>query len=330
VKEPILVTGATGFVGGALTRSLIDSGLNVRILARSKDKARDLVQRGAHLVHGDLRERDALKRAVEGIGTVFHIAAIFRQAKFNEAELREVNAVSVRHLMRAAAEAHVHRFVHCSTVGVLGDIKEPPADEKTEYGPGDAYQRTKLEGEQIALDMFRSGEINGVVIRPAMIYGAGDLRLLKLFKPVATGRFVMVGSGETLAHFVYIDDLVRGFLLAGEREERTGEVYIVAGPGEISLNDLVALIAEEAGRRPPRWKIPVKPLQWAGELCERICRPLGVEPPLHRRRVDFFVKNRSFDCRKAQDELGYEPQVDMREGVRRTLSWYVEKGYIPS
>ena len=330
MKQPILVTGATGFVGGALTRSLLASGLRVRIFVRSEERARDLLQQGAEPLQGDLRDRESLKKAVEGIGTVFHIAAIFRQAKFNEEELREVNALSVRHLMEAASLAGVHRFVHCSTVGVLGDIKNPPADENTEHGPGDAYQRTKLEGERIALEMFKSEALRGVVIRPAMIYGAGDLRLLKLFKPVAAGRFIMVGSGETLAHFVYIDDLVRGFILAGEHEEKTNEVYIIAGPQEITLNSLAALIAEEAGRRPPRLKVPVKPLQWTGELCERICRPLGIEPPIYRRRVDFFVKNRSFNWKKAETELGYHPEIDMKEGVRRTLSWYKERGYIPS
>jgi len=330
MKGPILVTGATGFVGGKLAHRLLSSGYGVRVLARSAEKAREFVERGADLVEGDLRDVGVLKRAVQGVGTVYHIAAIFRQARFNEQELREVNASAVRHLMEASMTEGVHRFIHCSTVGVLGDIKNRPADENTPYAPGDAYQRTKMEGEQIAIEILGSGNLRGIVIRPAMIYGPGDLRLLKLFKPIAQGSFIMVGSGQTLAHFVYIDDLVQGFLLAGEKEEITNRIYILSGPEEITLWSLAELIAEQAGSPPPRWRLPLKPVQWAGDLCERICRPLGIEPPLYRRRVDFFAKNRSFSSAKAQRELGYAPQVSMREGVKRTLSFYKEKGYIPS
>ena len=167
-----------------------------------------------------------------------------------------------------------------------------------------------------------------IVIRPAMIYGPGDLRFLKLFKMIARKHSFMIGSGKTLAHFVYIDDLLDGFVLASSAADREGEIYIIASEGPIALNDLVRIICDELGVSVPKIHLPVKPFQWLGSICETVCLPLKVEPPIFRRRVDFFTKNRAFDINKAKRDLKYEYKVGMREGIRRTLRWYREKEYL--
>ncbi len=161
MDEVNLVTGATGFVGGAVSRALLMRGKKVRIFARSEEKSRSLKEKGAEVCVEDLRDGDALRRAVEGVTTVYHIGAVFRQAKFNEEGMREVNAAAVANLISASSDAGGSRFIHCSTIGVLGDIKNPPGNEETEYAPGDGYQRTKCEGEIIALEAFRSQLIPG-------------------------------------------------------------------------------------------------------------------------------------------------------------------------
>jgi nucleoside-diphosphate-sugar epimerase len=138
----------------------------------------------------------------------------------------------------------------------------------------------------------------------------------------------MLGSGRTLAHFVYIDDLVRGLMLASQEKEALGEVFIVAGPEPVTLNELVSVIAAEAGIPGPRLKLPVKPFQWLGSLCETVVIPLGLEPPIYRRRVDFFTKDRSFSIAKARRILNYEPKINLQEGIRRTMAWYVSQGLI--
>jgi nucleoside-diphosphate-sugar epimerase len=197
--------------------------------------------------------------------------------------------------------------VHTSTVGVHGHVRRPPADEQAPFEPGDIYQETKAEAEALALRAHEERGLGVVVLRPGAIYGPGETRLLKLFRAIARGRYAIVGSGRPHYHLVYIDDLVRGFLLALERPEAVGEAFILAGPRSVSQAELAALIAKAAGGRVLPFRMPAAPLQWAGSLCEALCIPLGIEPPLHRRRVDFWTKNRSFSIEKARGLLGYEP-----------------------
>jgi nucleoside-diphosphate-sugar epimerase len=218
--------------------------------------------------------------------------------------------------------------VHCSTVGVHGDVQHPPANEDAPLAPGDVYQETKLQGERIAREASAATGVEVVIARPTGIYGPGDRRLLKLFRGVARRRFVVLGNGRIFYHLTYIDDLVEGFRLCGEVPRAAGRTYILAGAEVTTLNELVGLIASEAGVRPPRLRLPVWPVWLAGAACEAVCVPLGIEPPLYRRRVDFFTKSRAFDIARARAELGYDPAVTLREGIRRTLEWYRREGWI--
>jgi nucleoside-diphosphate-sugar epimerase len=222
----------------------------------------------------------------------------------------------------------VRRVVHCSTVGVHGDVEQPPATEEAPLRPGDIYQETKLAGERAAREAAQATGIELVVARPSGIYGPGDRRLLKLFRGVARRRFVILGRGEIFYHLTYIDDLVEGFRLCGTVPAAAGRTYILAG-GEVgTLKELVALIARESGVKPPWLRLPVWPFWLVGAACEAVCVPLRIEPPLYRRRVDFFTKSRAFDITRARKELGYAPKVGLREGVRRALEWYQLKGWL--
>jgi nucleoside-diphosphate-sugar epimerase len=218
--------------------------------------------------------------------------------------------------------------VHCSTVGVHGDVEHPPANEDAPLRPGDIYQATKLEGERAARRAAADTGIEVVVARPTGIYGPGDRRLLKLFRGVARRRFVILGSGRLFYHLTYIDDLVEGFRLCGEVPAAAGRTYILAGPEVTTLEELTRVIAEEARVPPPRLHLPVWPFWIAGAACEAACAPFGLEPPLYRRRVDFFTKSRAFDISRARAEIGFAPAVGLDEGIRRTLNWYREYKWI--
>ena len=323
-----LVTGATGFTGGHLARGLLARGDKVRVLVRERERARDLEAAGVDIAVGDLRDRSTIESALKGVNVVYHIAAIYRQAGVATATYRAVNAIAVGDVVEAASRAGAKRVVHCSTVGVHGNIEHPPANEDAPLSPGDIYQDTKLEGERIAQAAGQRTGVDVTIVRPSGIYGPGDRRLLKLFGGVARGRFPMLGSGEIYYHLTYIDDLVDGFRLCGELPAAANRTYILAGGEVTTLNELVKLIAEVAGVDPPRVHFPVWPVWAAAALCEAVCVPFGIEPPLYRRRVDFYTKSRAFDISRARQELGYAPRVGLRDGIARTLAWGREHGWI--
>ncbi len=324
--DKYLVTGAGGFVGANLVRHLVRQGVRVRALVRRREQAAVLPD--VEVVEGDLRDRDSLRRAVRGVAGIHHIASIFRQAGLPATEFEATNVEGVRNLLDAAIETGVRRVVHCSTVGVLGDVRNPPADESTPFNPGDVYQESKVRGEQLALEYFRSGRIAGVVIRPAMVYGPGDTRMLKLFKMIALGRFFYVGGGETLLHFVDVRDLARAFELAMGRADRTGEVYIAAGREAVPLRELVNFSADYLRVRRPRLHLPVRPMQLLGSAVEAVCTPLRIPPPIFRRRVDFYTKNRSFRGEKAARELGFVATRPFQQEVIEIIDSYLESGLI--
>jgi nucleoside-diphosphate-sugar epimerase len=311
-----------------LARALAGRGDTVRALVREAQAAQPLAAAGIALSMGDIRDRAALEAAVDGVEVVYHIAAIYRQAGVSKETYRSVNALAVRDVIDTAARAGVRRVVHCSTVGVHGDVEHPPANEDAPLKPGDVYQETKLEGERLARETGARLGMEVVIVRPSGIYGPGDRRLLKLFRGVARGFFPILGRGEIYYHLTYIDDLVEGFRLCGEHPAAAGRTYILAGGEVTTLNELVARVAEVAGVRPPRLHLPVWPFWIAGAACEAVCVPLGIEPPLHRRRVDFYTKSRAFDIARARREIGYDPKVGLNDGISRTLAWYRQHGWI--
>jgi nucleoside-diphosphate-sugar epimerase len=300
----------------------------VRALVRDPAAATDLARDGIDLAVGDLRDATSLDAALSGVEVVYNIAAVYRQAGLPESTYRSVNAEAVGTIVRRAAAVGARRVVHCSTVGVHGDVEHPPADEDAPLRPGDIYQVTKVEGERLAREAASQKGIELVIARPTGIYGPGDRRLLKLFRGVARQRFVILGDGKIFYHLTYVEDLCEGFRLCGEVPAAAGRAYILAGPEVTTLNELTQIIAAEAGVLPPRLHLPVWPFWAAGALCEAACAPFGVEPPLYRRRVDFFTKSRAFEIARARRELGYDPHTSLREGIRRTLAWYREHRWL--
>jgi nucleoside-diphosphate-sugar epimerase len=190
------------------------------------------------------------------------------------------------------------------------------------------YQRSKVEGERLAREAERQHNIEVVIARPTGIYGPGDRRLLKLFRGVARRRFVYLGDGRISYHLTYVEDVAEGLRLCGEVPQAAGRTYIIGGPDTPTLTEIVQEIAAAENVPAPTWHLPVWPVWIAGAVCEAICRPFGVEPPLYRRRVDFFTKSRAFDIARARRELGFAPAVDLKEGVRRSVTWYREHGWL--
>ncbi len=331
--KKLLVTGAAGFIGGALFKRLVEYGLDVTGTVLYAQEAQQLRNQGYDVAVLDLASEDAWDDLLRGVDIVFNIAAMFQEVEHGEAMYRKVNVDGTLKLIKTAASAGVKRFVHCSTVGVHGDVKVVPCTENSPYNPMDEYHRSKLEGELAVLEFAKGLPADGMIVtvnRPAMVYGPGDVRMMKLFKAIAARKFIMIGSGEVLAHLGYIDDQVDSLLLGGvqPRAKVHLEAFNIASSKYITLNELAAWIAEAAGVQLPRFKIPVAPVWLAGLVCEMICRPLRIKPPIFRRRVGFFTHNRAFDLSKAREMLDYHPKVDDREGIRETVRWYKAQGLI--
>jgi len=324
----ILITGVSGFTGGHLCERLASQGHEIKALVRDPSRCEAYSRMGVELIKGDLRDPHAVEIAMKGTEIVYHIAALYRQANVSRQEMWECNVEATRHLLDAAIKEGVKRFVHCSTIGVHGDVKNPPATEQSPYAPGDDYQESKTEGEKLVWQYINEGKLPIVIFRPGGIYGPQDLRFLKLFKAIKRKKFVMLGSGEVLYQLIYIDDLVDGIILCGTKPEAVGKVFILNSDAPLTLNQLVATIAEVVGVRPPTWRFPIWPVWWAGFVCEMVCKPFGINPPLFRRRVDFFRKTRAFDISKAKRELGFAPKIDTLTGLKRTAEWYVKEGLL--
>lgn len=322
-SRKVLVTGAAGFTGYNLSLKLHEVGANVRAFVRAEGSTRDFPE-GIEVFRGNLTSSEDCHRACEGIDTIFHVAAVFRRVKGGREEVEAVHVGATEDLVRAAQHHGCRRFVHTSTMGVHGHVEDGPGDENSPFSPGDDYQETKVEGELKALQLGKKLGVPVAVVRPCGIYGPGDIRFLKIVRPVKNRRFIMIGSGEAHYHFVYIDDLVQGYLLAGEKDSAIGESFLIGGEESPTLNELVQLIADLLDVSPPRWRIPVAPIYFAGWICELICMPFHIEPILHRRRVAFFTKNREFRIDKAKRLLGYQPQTTLREGFQRMIDRYRE------
>lgn len=324
----VAATGAGGFVGRRLLRALAERGHRVRALVRGGGHDDFFKSIKAEILTGDVRDPDILDSLVDGAEGVFHLASIVRRVGVTDREFWETHVTATMRLMEAAARRGVKKAVHCSTIGVLGHIENPPADEIARYNAKDIYQVTKAEGEKMALEANGRGGLGVTVVRPAAVYGPGDRRMLKLFRLIANGKFRMIGDGETLIHPVYVDDLVDGMILAYDSPKSAGRVYILAGEKYVTLNEWVSIIATAAGVKVSPIHIPYLPVAAIAALMEFVMKPFGLEPPLFRRRVDFFVKNRAFSIERARRELGYEPKVSLEEGARRTLAWYRERGWL--
>jgi nucleoside-diphosphate-sugar epimerase len=324
-----LVTGATGFTGSALVKKLLDDGHEVKVIVRDRSKIiNSSNDANLSVIEGNIVNIKDVEKSIDGVDTVFHVAAVYRTAGISEDIYWDTHVEGTENLLKAALKSKVNRFVHCSTVGVHGHIENPPADENYRFKPGDIYQLTKLEGEKKALEFYSSKGLPVTVIRPTAIYGPGDTRLLKLFKLASKAITVVLGPGEIKYHMVYIDDLIQGFMLAAKVENAIGQSFIIGGNEVLTLNELLNTISDLMNVSNKTIHLPAWPFQMAGTICEKICIPLNIDPPIYRRRVDFFTKSRAFNIEKAQRVLGYEPKVPIREGLLKTLQWYKQQNMV--
>ena len=316
----VLITGAGGFIGSHLVDSQLEHGHHVRAVDLHLELLR---HQAAHprlqVIRGDITEKDIVRELVEGIDVVYHLASAHLDVSLSDEHYHRVNVGATRSLLEAARQEGVRRFVHCSSVGVIGDVEHPPANETTECNPVNIYERTKFEGERTALDFACRTGFSVVVVRPAWVYGPRCPRTTNLFRTISKGRFPIFGSGTNLRHPVYITDAIQGLELCAETPDIDGEVFIIAGEVPVESRELVNLISQELNVRTQKIYLPLFLGQAAGLALELTFKLVGRQPPFSRRSMDFFLKHNAYTIAKSQSRLNYQPQVNLLTGIQKTI-----------
>ncbi|MEA2315462.1 MAG: hypothetical protein QOI03_2154 [Solirubrobacteraceae bacterium] len=325
----VLVTGATGFLGVSLVERLLALAPRVRVLARSPAKATALADAGAEVIVGEITDRRAVAAAVDGVGTLYHLAGRLLVPDVPEIEYQRTHVEGTRVLLDACMSSpSIGRFVHCSTTGVLGVTGEQPADEEAPLDPTNIYESTKAEAELAVREAIADG-FPAVIARPGLVYGPGDLHLLPFFHAVLRHRFRPIGSRAVWLHPIYIDDLSEGLLRCGCHPEAVGECFHLAGREPASLAELAAAIARAGGTCLPDGHIPILAARAVATLGDALPRRLRRSAPLTRSRLDFLTHSRIYDVTKAKRVLGFEAPTELEPGTAATMAWYRNEGYLP-
>jgi nucleoside-diphosphate-sugar epimerase len=327
----VLITGGTGFIGSRLALKCLEQGEEVRLLGQLNNDAerqnRALVeQAGGEHVIGSVTCNHAIDQAIEGVEIVYHLAAAQHEANVPDQHFWDVNVEGTKNLLEASIRAGVKRFVHGSTIGVYGSAMEGEINEDTPLRPDNIYGITKSEGEKLALSYVE--QIPVVVVRISETYGPGDRRLLKLFKAIEKNLFFMIGKGNNKHQLIFVDDLCEGLRRAAMSQKGVGQVIVLAGREVLTTNQMIESVAQALCVRPRRLRMPLSPFLLIATVLETVLRPLGVQPPLHRRRMDFFRKSFLFSRNRAREILGFEPTTSFQQGVIETAKWYKENGYL--
>lgn len=328
-NDIILVTGGTGFAGSVLVRQLCDVGCEVRVIARSSSDISLLESLPVKIYRGNVYDKSVISDACKNVTNIFHVAASFREARIEDEEYWNVHVKSTQLLaQQAIKQKDFQRFLHVSTIGVHGHIKNPPANEESPFSPGDVYQKTKVEGELWIRDFAEQHGMGLTVIRPAAIYGPGDKRLLKLFKMAKLPVVPILGFTRGLYHLIHVEDLAAFMIIAATHANTVGQIYICGNPEPTSIKEIIQIVADYLGKSPLFIRLPAWPFFLLGDICEFICRKFSIEPPIYRRRVAFFTKDRSFDTRKMSKHTNYKYRFDNKTGIIDTAKQYIKQGWL--
>jgi nucleoside-diphosphate-sugar epimerase len=327
----LLVTGGTGFIGSHLAEEGRRRGAEVVALGltdRPEERANAelLATRGAEILAGSITDAGLCARAMTGATHVFHLAVAMREGGKRDEFFETVNLDGTRRLLEAAGRGHVERFVYCSTIGIYGHRAPGITNEESPLHPGNVYERTKVAAERMVRELAPAAGVPYTILRPADVYGPRDQRLLKLFRGVAAERFPLFGHGNGRRHMVYVDDVVAAFFAACERPEAVGQDVIVAGPESCTLRDLIEEVRRTSGSARFGRRLPLAPMLAAAAVVEDTCKVLHLDPPIYRRRMDFFTSDSEFDTSRARRVLGWAPRVGLSDGVRRTYEAYRAAG----
>jgi len=325
-----LITGATGFIGPHLVRKLVSEGHSCRCLVRNSSNVEVLKELGVELAEGDITRAETLKGIADGMDRVLHMATLGHMSNFTvtESMFEAINVRGTLHIMKEALRARVQRVVHCSTVAAMGICPDVSATEESSCNPHHPYGRSKLKAEQKVLLLIAEKALPSVIIRFSMVYGPGDARdILKLTRLTKKGLFPKIGNRPKLTPLIHVDDAVKGLLLAAEKG-RIGEVYLLTNQESLPFDNIRKILQQALVIK----RFPLYVPEWAAltaaSLSEKIFPVIGKVPPVSRKNIESTLADRVFSIEKAKKELDFHPQVNPEIGLRETVEWYKEQGWV--
>ncbi len=325
-----LITGATGFIGPHLVRKLVSEGHSCRCLVRNSSNVEVLKELGVELAEGDITQAETLKGIADGMDRVLHMATLGHMSNFTvtESMFEAINVRGTLHIMKEALRARVQRVVHCSTVAAMGICPDVSATEESSCNPHHPYGRSKLKAEQKVLELIAAKALPAAIIRFSMVYGPGDARdILKLTRLTKKGLFPKIGNRPKLTPLIHVNDAVKGLLLAAEKG-RIGEIYLLTNQESLPFDNIRKILQQALVIK----RFPLYVPEWAAltaaSLSEKIFPVIGKVPPVSRKNIESTLADRVFSIEKAKKELDFHPQVNPEIGLRETVEWYKEQGWV--
>ena len=331
----VLVTGGTGFIGSHLVEKLLEQGRYVKVLALKdpiekieKENEELIKAKGAKIVYGNICDVKSLEKAIKNIDIVFHLAAISRPMAVTDEEYYNVNVKGTENILEVSRKANVKKFIHVSTVSVLGVSPDghPLCEEEFQYDDL-KYGQTKREGERMALLYHYKYKVPLVVIRPCLVYGPRCMVRLVMFKFVKMGIFPLFSKGNAKMEFVYVDNVIQALLLAEKNESVIGKTFNITDGQSYKIITVLKTIADELQVQQPKFNLNPKLGYYLGIASEFLSKLIGIYPPFSRTASHWMSNDVNvYDCSYAKNVLGYNPKINLHEGIKKTVLWFKSRG----
>jgi dihydroflavonol-4-reductase len=330
-NKKILVTGASGFIGSFLVEELLRDGVNVRdlrLLLKPGDSLENLPSKNFDIVWADIRNKKAVKRAMDGVETIFHLAAktVFEGKTYKD--FKDVNVDGTQNLLDAAKGKKIQKFILFSTIAVYGlpayAGERINCDETWPLKPMEDYGKSKLEAEKRLLKAHRDWGIPYVIIRPTTVYGPRDHQgMIELYRAIKRHYFFNIGDGKNKMDYVFVKDLVKGVRQAQLSKSKADD-FILGADKKITSKEVAKCVAKSINEKVPNWYIPkiiAFPISYVVELLSKI---LQIRPPLFPNRVRILTQNCYFNIDKAKKKLSYHPRTSFEQGAMITGKWFLK------
>jgi nucleoside-diphosphate-sugar epimerase len=319
----ILVTGATGFLAHSLIPALQDRGHNVRGLVLPTEDDTWLRKQSVSVYTGDVTKPSTLGDPMRGAEAVVHMAALM--ATWAPMHVHyAIHVAGTENVCRAALEAGVQRFVHLSSAITYTPGQGRPIREDDPQVPlHEPHAVTKAQGDKLVQRMISANRLPAVIIRPEAMFGPHDrINFRRLADRLRAGKGIIIGSGRNAVPFVYVADVVQGLVLALEHPSAVGQAYNITNDDTMTEEEFLTAIAEEVGGKTPRIHLPYRAMYGAATIAEWVASVTKRQPIATRHGVQMFGSHNPLSIDKARRELGYAPQVPLREGIRLAGDWY--------